>query len=213
MTRRLLPKQIYLVLFLIFCAPALAVGQSTADDASIDARADTPSLARQLGDFDPVIRQQAAEALARLAAVDQRKVVEGYHVQEKNKGVRLALDWAIYRMGKSEALFRIVRELDSSRNEQAIGYLAQLESPALLYPFLKEDSNAAKVNAGLLKALARIGDAETLKLIKPYLDSFQPYVAEAAENATDEIEMRLGTKDPEKPSRPRTVGRSNPPSP
>lgn len=213
MTKRFVANQIYLFLFLILCAPVLAVGQSTADDASVDARADTAAFARQLGDFNPVIRQQAAEALARLAAVDQRKLVEGYHVQEKNKKVRLALDWAIYRMGKSEALFRIVREVDSSRNEQAIGYLAQLESPALLYPFLKEDSNAAKVNAGLLKALARIGDAETLELIKPYLESFQPYVAEAAENATDEIEKRLGEKDPEKPSRPRTVGRSNPPSP
>ena len=213
MTKRLLAKQIYVVLFLILCAPVLAIGQSAADDASIDARADTASLARQLGDFDPIVRQQAAEALARLAAVDQRKLVEGYHVQEKNKSVRLALDWAIYRMGKAEGLFRIVRELDSARTGQAVGYLAQLESPALLYPFLKEDSNAAKVNAGLLKALARIGDAETLELIKPYRESFQPYVAEAAENATDEIEKRLGEKDPEKPSRPRTVGRSNPPSP
>ena len=44
-----------------------------------------------------------------LAATDQRKVVEGYQLQEKNKEVRLALDWALYRMGRAEALYRIVR--------------------------------------------------------------------------------------------------------
>ena len=138
------------------------------------------------------MRQRSAEALARLAATDQRKLVEGYQLQEKNKEVRLALDWALYRMGRSEALFRIVDELDSGRQEQAIGYLSELESPELLYPFLKRSNNAPRINAGLLKALARIGDAQTLELIKPFRESHQPYVAEAAEIAHDEIEKRLG---------------------
>src|ERR1041384_4124045 len=78
-------------------------------------------------------RQRSAEALARLAATDQRKLVEGYRLQEKNKDVRLALDWALYRMGRSEALYRIVDELDSGRQGQAIDYLSGLESPDLLY--------------------------------------------------------------------------------
>ncbi len=45
---------------------------------------------------------------------------------------------------------------------------------------------------GLLKALARIGDAQTLEVVKPFRESHQPYVAEAAEIAHDEIEKRLG---------------------
>ena len=128
------------------------------------------------------VRQRSAEALARLAATDQRKLVEGYQLQEKNKEVRLALDWALYRMGRAEALYRVVDELDSGRQEQAIGYLSELESPDLLYPFLKRTNNAPRINAGLLKALARIGDAQTLELIKPFRESHQPYVAEAAES-------------------------------
>ena len=56
-----------------------------------------------------------------IAASDQRKLVEGYQLQEKNKEVRLALDWALYRMGRSEMLYRIVDELDSGRQDQAIG--------------------------------------------------------------------------------------------
>jgi hypothetical protein len=167
-----------------------ATAQSPVD--GIDARANTAELAAQLGSPDPHVRQRSAEALARLAAMDQRKMVEGYQLQEKNKEVRLALDWALYRMGRSEALFRIVRELDSGRQQQAIGYLSELESPDMLYPYLKKDNNAPRVNAGILKALGKIGNSDTLQIIEPYRESLQAYVAEAAETAHDEIEKRLG---------------------
>lgn len=185
-----------------------ALAQSPVD--GIDARADTSALAKQLGNPDPLLRQRSAEALARLAAVDQKKIVEGYQLQEKNKEVRLALDWALYRMGKSEALFRVVHELDSSRQGQAISYLGELDSPDLLYPFLKKEKSPPKVTAGLLKALARIGNAETLEVIKPYRESVQPFVAEAAEIAGDEIEKRLGVDVPTTRSRPRTVVKPDP---
>jgi len=166
----------------------------TAQDSveGIDPRTNTAELAKQLGSRDPLLRQKSAEALARLASTDQRKMVEGYQLEETNKEVKLALDWALYRMGRSEALFRIVHELDSSRYEQAIGYLSELESPDLLYPFFKKEKNPPRVTSGLLRALGRIGNADTLDVIKPYLESLQPYVAEAAETASDEISKRLG---------------------
>ena len=171
----------------------------------VDARSNPADFAKQLGSTDPLVRQRSAEALARLAATDQRKLVEGYQLQEKNKEVRLALDWALYRMGRAEALYRVVDDLDSGRQAQAVGYLSELESPDVLYPFLKRTGNAPRINAGLLKALARIGDAQTLDLIKPFRDSHQPYVAEAAEVAHDEIEKRLGEPAPTTRARPRTV--------
>lgn len=174
----------------------------------VDARSNPAEFAKQLGSTDASVRQRSAEALARLAATDQRKLVEGYQLQENNKEVRLALDWALYRMGRAEALYRVVDELDSGRHEQAVGYLSELESPDLLYPFLKRSNNAPRINAGLLKALARIGDAQTLELIKPFRESHQPYVAEAAEIAHDEIERRLGEPVPTTRARPRTVEKS-----
>jgi HEAT repeat protein len=185
----------------------LFVGTSPAQSPldGVDARSNPADFAKQLGSTDALVRQRSAEALARLAATDQRKLVEGYQLQEKNKEVRLALDWALYRMGRSEALYRIVDELDSGRQDQAVGYLAELESPDVLYPFLKRSTNAPRVSAGLLKALARIGDAQTLELIKLFRESHQPYVAEAAESAHDEIEKRLGESVPETRVRPRTV--------
>jgi hypothetical protein len=172
----------------------------------VDARSNPAEFAKNLGSTDALLRQRSAEALARLAATDQRKLIEGYQLQEKNKEVRLALDWALYRMGRSEALYRIIDELDSGRQEQAIGYLAEFESPDVLYPFLKRTTNAPRINAGLLKVLARTGDAQTLDLIKPFRESHQPYVAEAAETAYDEIEKRLGEPaSATTRARPRTV--------
>jgi len=171
----------------------------------VDARSNPAEFAKQLGSSDPLLRQRCAEALARLAATDQLKLVEGYQLQETNKEVRLALDWALYRMGKAEALYRVVDDLDSGRQEQAVRYLAELESPDVLYPFLKRTNNAPRLNAGLLKALGRIGDAQTLDLIKPFRESHQPYVAEAAEVAHDEIEKRLSEPAATQRARPRTV--------
>ena len=171
----------------------------------VDARSNPAEFAKQLGSSDPLLRQRCAEALARLAATDQLTLVEGYQLQETNKEVRLALDWALYRMGKAEALYRVVDDLDSGRQEQAVRYLAELESPDVLYPFLKRTNNAPRLNAGLLKALGRIGDAQTLDLIKPFRESHQPYVAEAAEVAHDEIEKRLSEPAATQRARPRTV--------
>ena len=192
------------VIFLLFVTVATAQAQQSSVDG-IDARSNPADFAKQLGSTDPHVRQRSAEALARLAATDQRKLVEGYQLQEKNKDVRLALEWALYRMGRSEMLYRIVDELDSGRQEQATGYLSELESPDVLYPFLKRTNNAPRINAGLLKALARIGDAQTLDLIKPFRESHQPYVAEAAEMAHDEIEKRLGEPTTTTRTRPRSV--------
>src|ERR1041385_4671472 len=127
-----------LVLVLLVCASVQAQ-QSPID--GVDARSDPKEFAKQLSSPDAHVRQRSAEALARLAATDQRKLVEGYQLQEKNKAVRLALDWALYRMGRAESLYRIVDDLDSGRQEQAIGYLAEFESPDVLYPFLKRANN------------------------------------------------------------------------
>ena len=195
-------KKLTAFLFVLFVVGSV---QAQAPIDGVDARSDPAEFAKRLGSTDANVRRRSAEALAQLAATDQRKLVEGYQLQESNKEVRLALDWALYRMGRSQLLFRLVDELDSGRQEQSIGYLSQLESPEVLYPFLKRATNAPRINAGLLKALARIGDAQTLDLIKPFRESHQPFVAEAAESAHDEIEKRLGETAPAVRARPRIV--------
>ena len=191
--------------FVICVLVGVALGQQPID--GVDARSNSAEFAKQLGSTDPLLRQRSAEALARLAAGEHRKLVEGYQLQEKNKEVRLALDWALYRMGRSEALYRVVQDLDSGRQDQAIGYLTELESPDLLYPFLNREKNRPRLTSGLLKVLAKLGDAHTLEVVKPYRESHEPFVAEAAEIAHDEIAKRLSEQaiTPTR-VRPRTVG-------
>src|SRR5215208_6286119 len=82
--------------------------QTPIDIDGVDARSNSAEFAKQLGSADALVRQRSAEALARLASTDQRKLVEGYQLQEKNKEVRLALDWALYRMGRAELLYRVI---------------------------------------------------------------------------------------------------------
>ena len=195
-----------LLLLTLLCIPTLCLGQASSSDDGGDPREVGARWAKQLGHYDPVVRQEAAEALARLAAVEQKKLVAGYHLQEKHKNVRLALAWALYRMGKSEMLFEIVRELDSGRHDQAVGYLSKVDTPALLHSYLKDEDKPARITAGLIEALAVIGDQESLALVTPFRDSFLPGVAAAAEDAIDKIEARLAQSEPGKPTRPRTVG-------
>jgi HEAT repeat protein len=194
-------------LALLFAATnGRALAQASEPQAAAQPREETAIFITELGSREPFVRRQAAEELARRADTDHLKLVEGYRLQEKNEQVKVALDWALYRMGKSAALFALVRSLDSAQGEQAAAYLKQLDSPQPLYVFLGQTKRVAQ--ARLLEVLAEIGDAETLERIKPALESFEPTVAVAAEQATEQINKRLAQQPAEaaQPTRPRTVG-------
>ena len=203
----------YVAFGLIVSVCGLARLSVRAQNEASDAQADSAQYARQLSSSDPLVRQAAAEALARLAAVEQRKLVQGYALEEKNKRVRLALHWALYRMGKSEALFQIVRDLDSSRHDQAADYLTHLESPQPLYAFLKQEKMPPKTIVRLLEVLAQTGDGETLAQIKSFTESFDPTISEAAQVASNRIQQRLAQPKPPVQTRPRIVGKGEQTSP
>ncbi len=159
------------------------------DEAIERAKGNADVAARQLTNPDPLVRQRAAEEIARLAAAEKRKLVEGYRLEEKNERVRLALDWALYRLGKPEALFNVVRALDSGRYNQAQAYLSQIDTPDPLHPFISRVTGLTL--ARLIETLARTGDTTTLDLVKPYASSADARVASAARFATREIARRL----------------------
>lgn len=159
---------------------------------------------RELSSRDELTRQRAAEQLALYAPTEKLRLVEGYRLQEKKSRVRLALDWALYRMGKNSSLYAVVRELESdTRRNQAVGYLKQLPVPDPLYIFLNQAES--KTIAGLLEALAVNGDAQTLELIKDYTNSFDPKISEAARLTSREITARLAQEPAELTTRPREV--------
>jgi HEAT repeat protein len=143
--------------------------------------------------------------LARLAAVEHRRLAEGYRAQEKDARARLALDWALYRMGKGESLFQLVGALDEKKQaEQAVAYLKQLEGPEPLYVFLERVNDDTKIP--LLEVLARLGDEKTLERINPYASSYDPRIANAAQFAIREITRRQSQH--EQLMRPRQTGKS-----
>lgn len=191
-----------------------ASAQSSSADVAVsgdNVQGDAAAAAKQLSDRDPLVRQRGAEELARLAASEWRHLVEGYRLQEKNGRVKIAMDWALYRMGKQEALYEVVRALDSSRAEQAAGYLAQLETPEPLYPVLPRVNGNTQIK--LLEVLGRNGNEATLAQIKPYEDSIDPEIADAARRAEEEIARRSNEPPASANTRPRKVTQSKPPTP
>jgi hypothetical protein len=201
------PLALLLLLALLYC---LSAGGGSLDRAQSDpvedetegAAQSSARVAGRLASRDPLERQHAAEELARMGAMEQQRLVSGYRLQEKDARVRLALDWALYRMGKTETLFAIVRNLDSSRRNQAANYLTQLEGPEPLYIFLERVNDNTKIR--LLEVLARLGDDKTIERINPYTTSFDPRIANAAQFAIREITRRQS--QPEQATRPRQTG-------
>jgi hypothetical protein len=195
-------------LALLYALPmAAARAQSASDEdeggdsAAHNAKA-SAIVAERLASRDPLERQRAAEELARTAAVEQQRLVAGYRLQEKDARVRLALDWALYRMGKTETLFAIVRSLDGSRGSQAASYLTQLEGPEPLYVFLDRVNDDTRVH--LLEILAQLGDDKTIERINPYASYMDTRVANAAQFAIREITRRQS--QPAQATRPRQTG-------
>jgi hypothetical protein len=195
-------KQIFALLLVIAYATAVASAQTNEETANVEDPAAV--AAKQLASRDPLVRQHAAEELARLEAADQRRLIEGYRLQEKNARVKLALDWALYRTGRNDALFTVVRALDSSRSEQALSYLNTLENAEPLYFFLEHMNGNTQIK--LLEVFAKIGNAETLERMKPYSESPDLKIAEAAQQAAREIEQRQGQTPANSTTRPRQVG-------
>jgi hypothetical protein len=178
------------------------------DEPSKAPGVDSATVARRLSSRMDSERRAAAEELARLAAVEHRRLTEGYRAQEKDARVKLALDWALYRMGKNETLFELVNALDEKgRAEQSVAYLKQLEGPEPLYVFLGRVNGRTQIR--LLEVLAAIGDRATLEKIQPYTQSLDPLIADAAKFAEREITIRAEETPTVEPKRERKVGNTD----
>jgi hypothetical protein len=185
----------------------LLTSASAQDEPSKAPGADSATVARRLSSRLVSERRAAAEELARLAAAEHRRLAEGYRAQEKDARVKLALDWALYRMGKDETLFNLVGALDEKgRAEQSVAYLKQLEGPGPLYVFLGRVNG--QTQARLLEVLATVGDRDTLEKIQPYTQSPDPLIADAAKFAEREITIRVEETPVVEPKRERKVGKA-----
>src|ERR1051325_6810885 len=182
------PLVLLLALLCLSAGSTLRAQSDPGEDDTTSTARSSAMVAGRLASRDPLERQHAAEELARTGATEQLRLVSGYRLQERDARVRLALDWALYRMGKTETLFSIVRNLDSSRRHQATTYLKQLEGPEPLYIFLERVRDETLIH--LLEALASLGNNGTVARLEPYASSPDPRVSNAAKFALREIERR-----------------------
>ena len=188
-----------------------AVAQTEAKeiDESPSVAASSKQYVLELAAPNPVLRLRAAENLARITSIEDKRVVEGYRLQEKDKRVQLALDWALYRFGDDTKLFRIVSALDSTLyRSQATSYLSQLDTPEPLYMFLNTPKRNVRV--GVLDALGNVGDAGTFPQLEPLTRASDKRIAIAANAAAKRITERLeeDAMDAQdvSPTRPRQTG-------
>ncbi len=165
---------------------------------------DSSAVVKRLSSRIPAQRREAAEELARSAASEYRRLLDGYRVQEKDARVRVAMDWALYRLGKNEALFSVVRALDSKQSDQAVEYLNGIEGPEPLYLFLNRVNGNTLIR--LLEVLAQTGNTSTLEQIRPFTASLDPGIADAAKFAEREITLRVEETPVVEPKRPRRTG-------
>lgn len=137
-------------------------------------------------------RQAGAEGLARIADPVMVVVVQKEFLREKDKNVRLAESFALFRMGRSEYLQELVDALSSMMlRNQAQAYLMELsgEEAKLLYPYLRQGNSETKIR--LAEVLGHIGDASALPHLEALGRSDDSEVAAAANQAIRRINARI----------------------
>ncbi|MGH9764630.1 MAG: HEAT repeat domain-containing protein [Blastocatellia bacterium] len=134
-------------------------------------------------------RQYAYEGLARIGDHKYEDRISRLILTEKKGDVKLAMQWAMYKMGDRGELQGIVRRLDSGQSEQARQYLLEVNSPSDLYPYVESSNKAVKT--AVLQILGRIGDRDTIDVLKPVVSASGRKSSDEATVAIKEIEWRL----------------------
>ncbi|HVG17686.1 MAG TPA: HEAT repeat domain-containing protein [Blastocatellia bacterium] len=142
-----------------------------------------------MGDDDADRRQYALEGLARIADPRYMDQISRLVLTEKNGDVKLAGQWALYRMGSRPNIQYVVRKLDTDQEEQARTYLLEANNAADLYPYVR--SSNKEVRRKVIEILGRIGDAETVKELQPVAETSGVATANAATLAIKRIEWRM----------------------
>ncbi|HKV41214.1 MAG TPA: HEAT repeat domain-containing protein [Blastocatellia bacterium] len=171
-------------------------------------------FAENMDSSDGDRRQYAIEGLARVGDRKYLDQISRLILTEKKDDVKLAMEWAMYKMGRGGQIQDIARHLDSGLAEHARQYLMEPNNPADLYPYL-ESSNST-VRMAVIDILGHIGNMETVGVLKPVVDSSGRKTSDAATVAIKQIEWRISGRpratdeilghDQDGSARPRRVG-------
>ncbi|HUK90086.1 MAG TPA: HEAT repeat domain-containing protein [Blastocatellia bacterium] len=145
-----------------------------------------------LDDKDGDRRQYAVEGLARIREPRYKDQISRMLLTEHNGDAKLAEHWALYKMGDHGELQQVIRKLDSLQAEQATQYALEVNSPSDLYPYV--DASNKTIRLAAIGILGRVGDQESIGVLKPVLAASGQATADAATEAIKTIEWRLWGK-------------------
>lgn len=134
-------------------------------------------------------RRYAAEGLARIGEADQNLIrdLARDQLRADSKQVKLALSFALYRLGRPEHLVALVDDI--GRN-QAFNYLLELQPAEIdqLIPYLESESKPIKVR--LLEVIGIRGNASHLAEVERWSRSEDAEIVSAANMAGRRIRGR-----------------------
>ena len=137
---------------------------------------------RKLKDPDKPYRVAAAEGIARVGDATVSEDVSRAYIKEKNLGCQLAMSFALYRLGRSEYVEKLIAGVEEGfYHEQVEAYFLEIGAPVV--PELVNNLNHknSDVRLRLCRVLGWIGDTSTIESLKPLLkDSNTSVVSEAA---------------------------------
>ena len=115
-------------------------------------------FAARLTDRNAEVRRMAAEGIGRAGAVDQVRALEATLGDERSASVRLALSFALHRLGRPSVPPLVQALTDAGRRLQARGYLVDLgpDTVGPLQDYLR--SPDAETRAEVASVLGAIGD-------------------------------------------------------
>jgi HEAT repeat protein len=140
-------------------------------------------------DRDADRRQYAFEGLARIADSRYLDQTSRLVLTEGNTEVKMAQQWALYKMGSRPNIQFIVRKLDTDQAQQARDYLLEAKDPADLIPYIR--SSNPTVSRRVIEILGRIGDRETIRELEPVARTSGAETSDTATVAIKRIEWRL----------------------
>jgi HEAT repeat protein len=137
-------------------------------------------------------RQFAVEGLARIGDTKYADQISRLILTEKDSDVKLAENWALYKLGQRDQIKNIVPKLYSGQDGQAYAYLMEIEQISDLYPYAR--SSQIEVRRKVIEILGKIGDKSTIAELEPVATSAGAETADTATVAIKRIEWRIAGK-------------------
>jgi len=136
------------------------------------------------------VRRYAAEGLGRLGQAENAEAVGRAFLQEEDPAARLAMDFALFRMGRPDhdvGFVRVLQQGDEARMAQLAAYVTEYATDILPALFRYMDRLDAGTRRRLVRLAAYAEDPAVLPLLEKYLNHPDESLAAAAFEAIKEI--------------------------